>query len=179
MKPTTTTTTKITIIYFVVFAILLTLLCVLAWDNSIIKNGLSFIAALPALFKSFSIKTWGVFAIVFILIILDSLYNVFVKVQRRNQTKELPVVTAQEEPTLQNTPAPIIEQPEDSTPGREADWLQWRDAYYLVIIPFLQANKNRNEIIEELKLRKYPFSKYTEIRIAGDAEQLREFKKKK
>lgn len=71
-----------------------------------------------------------------------------------------------------------IKSVESFAPGREADFLRWKDAYYLVIVPFLQLGKNETEIAEELKKRRLPFSKYLEIRKAGDAGELKEFKKK-
>lgn len=67
---------------------------------------------------------------------------------------------------------------EDFTPNKEADWYQWRDAYYMIILPFLQANKSKNEIIAEMRLKGFPASKYLDIRRAGEMGLLTEFRKR-
>ncbi len=68
---------------------------------------------------------------------------------------------------------------EDFTPTKEADWYQWRDAYYMIILPFLQANKSKSEIVEEMRVKGFPASKYVKIRRAGEMGLLGEFSKGK
>lgn len=119
----------------------------------------------PAEMKSASARMYIFVALAFVLFFIANYLN-----SKSTNTEPEPAAQAEIQPESM---------PKDNTPSKEADWYQWRDAYYQVIVPFLQANKNRGEITAELRKGDYPSSKYTDIRRAGELGQLIEFKKKK
>lgn len=176
MKNTTTTTTKIKIVYLLFFAIGLTLLCAFVWSDPITQDALSLMAALPALLKSIPIKIWGSLAVILILIFAQGFYNIFEKEQRHDRVRELPIITAQEEPTSQLIEEANQAQDEIYIPIHPKVLEKWEDTY-----PIIKPMRTQNRAWTQIKDAMYtdhpglPFDEETlkKILAAGDAGKLK------